>query len=86
MAIFAILSFVLGAMLAHRFKVLVLAPGIGVGAIVAIAIGIARAQDVWLIVVTVMLFSISLQVGYLCGAVVHSLMIGSRALPLKRSV
>jgi hypothetical protein len=85
MTIFAILSFVLGAMLAHRFKVLVLAPGIGVGTIVAIAIGIARAQDVWLIVITVMLFSISLQVGYLCGAVAHSLTVATRARPLKRS-
>jgi hypothetical protein len=85
MAIFAILSFVLGAMLAHRFKVLVLAPSIVVGAIVAIAIGIAQAERAWLVTVAVILFSVSLQIGYICGAVMRSLMIDSSALPLRRS-
>jgi hypothetical protein len=74
MAIYAILSFLLGAMLGHRFKVLILAPAIAVAAVVAIAIGIARAEDVWFIGITVVLVTASLQIGYLCGTIIFALL------------
>lgn len=83
MTIFAILSFLLGAVLGHRFKVLVLCPTIVVGAAVAVAVGIARAEDVWLIVLTVILISVCLQIGYLCGTAVVSLAVASRATRIK---
>ncbi len=73
MAIYAILSLLLGAMLGHRFKVLILAPAIAVAAGVTIAIGIARAEDVWLIGLTVILVTVCLQIGYLCGTIMFSL-------------
>ena len=83
MAIYAILSFLLGAMLGHRFKVLILVPTIAVGAAVAIAIGISRADDVWLIGLTVLLDTVCLQVGYLCGAIGFSLVVTARATRIR---
>jgi hypothetical protein len=83
MANFAILSFLIGAVLGHRFKVLVLVPTIVVGAAVAIGFGIARGDDVWLIGLTVTLVSVCLQIGYLCGAVIVSLVIASRATRIR---
>jgi hypothetical protein len=83
MAIFAILSFLLGAVLGHRFKVLVLVPTIVVGAAVAIFIGIARADDVWLISLTVILVIVGLQIGYLCGTILFSLAVAARATRLR---
>jgi uncharacterized membrane protein len=79
MAIFAILCFLLGAVLGQRFKVLILAPSIAFGAVVAIAVGIGRAEDVWGIVLTVILVSASLEIGYLSGTIINSLMIAERA-------
>jgi hypothetical protein len=82
MAVLAVLSFLLGAMLG-RYKVLVLVPTIVVGAALAIAVGIARADDVWLIGLTVTLASVCLQFGYLCGAVIVSLIVYSRATRIR---
>ncbi len=78
MATFAIFSFLLGAVLGHRFKVLVLVPTIVAGAAVAFAIGIARADDAWLIGLTVLLDTVCLQIGYLCGAIIFSLLSAAR--------
>ena len=79
MTIFAILCFLLGAVLGQRFKVLILGPGIAFGAVVVIALGIGRAEDVWEIVLTVILVSASLQFGYLSGTLINSLTIAERA-------
>ena len=83
MTILAILSFLLGAVLGHRFKVLVLVPAVAVGAAVAIAVGNAQAEGVWLIGLTVTLVSVCLQIGYLCGTVMVSLAVASRATRIK---
>jgi hypothetical protein len=79
MAIFAILCFLLGAVLGQRFKVLILGPSIAFAAVAAIAIGIGRAEDVWGIVLTVILVSASLEIGYLSGTIINSLMTVERA-------
>jgi len=83
MATFAILSFLLGAVLGHRFKVLVLLPAIAIGVVITIGIGIARADDVWLIGLTGVLISVSMQIGYLCGAAIFSLVVTARATRIK---
>ncbi len=83
MATFAILSFLLGAVLGHRFKVLVLVPAIAVGLVVTIGIGIARADDVWLIGLTGALISACIQIGYLCGATIFSLVVAARATRIR---
>jgi len=79
MTIFAILSFLLGAVLGHRFKVMILAPAIIIGAAVVITFGIAQAEDAWLIGLTVILVGVCLQNGYLCGTVMVVLAVASRA-------
>ena len=79
MTILAILSSLFGAVLGHRFKVLILAPTLVIGAGVVIVIGIARAEDAWLIGLTVILVSVCLQIGYLCGTVMALLGVASRA-------
>lgn len=79
MTIFAILCFLLGAVLGQRFKVLILGPSVAFGAVVVIALGIGRAEDVWEIVLTVILVSASLQIGYLSGTLINSLTIAERA-------
>jgi hypothetical protein len=78
MAIFAILCFLLGAVLGQRFKVLVLGPSIAFGVVVAIAVGIGRAEDVWGIVLTVILVSASIEIGYLSGTIINSLIIAEQ--------
>ena len=83
MAIFAILCFLLGAVLGQRLRVLALGPSIAVGMVVAIAIGLIRAEDAWLIVVTAFLVGVCLQIGYLCGAVMESLTIASRTTSIR---
>ena len=83
MITFAILSFLLGAVLGHRFNVLVLVPTIVVGTAIAIGVGITRAEDVWLIGLTVTLASVCLQFGYLCGAAIVSLSVASRATRIR---
>jgi len=81
MAILAALSFLFGAMLG-RYKVLVLVPTIVIGGAAMIGVGIARADDVWAIGLTVALISVCLQIGYLCGATIFSLVVaaGQRGL------
>ena len=86
MAIFAILSFLFGAMLGHRFTVLVLVPTIVVATAVAIGFGISRGDDLWLIGLTVSLVSVCLQIGYLCGAVIVSLVVASRVTRIRNRV
>jgi hypothetical protein len=79
MLIFAILFFLLGAVLGQRFKVLILAPSIAFSAAVAIAVGIGRAEDAWGITLTVIVVSASLEVGYLSGTIINSLLIAEGA-------
>ncbi len=83
MTIVAILSLLLGAVLGHRFKVFVLVPTVAIGSAVAIGVGFAEAVDVWLIVLTVTLAVVCLQIGYLCGAILVSLAVASRATRIK---
>ena len=83
MATFAILSFLLGAVLGHRFKVLVLVPAIAIGVVVTIGLGIARADDVWLIGLTGALISVSIQIGYLFGAAIFALVVTARATRIR---
>lgn len=80
MAIYAVLSFLLGAMLGHRLKVLILAPATAVAAAVAIEVGTARAESVWLIGISVVLVTVCLQIGYFCGLIIFALLAAARAM------
>jgi putative Ca2+/H+ antiporter (TMEM165/GDT1 family) len=61
----------IGALLAQRFKMLVLVPGIALTALVAAMMGYHYGASAWHIVGAVVLDIISLQVGYLVGAGIH---------------
>jgi putative Ca2+/H+ antiporter (TMEM165/GDT1 family) len=67
--VLALISFYVGAVLAWRFKVFVLVPTIAVDVIVVAAVGVARGDYVWSIVLAMVLSTISLQLGYLAGAI-----------------
>ena len=67
-----ILVFTVGAKLARNYGVLVLAPMILIGAGATAAVGIVRGDGALAIVSTCILVIISLQVGYLSGAIVAS--------------
>jgi hypothetical protein len=72
MSTLAIIVFAVGAILARRFGVLVLAPMILIGAGATAAVGIMRGDGALAIVPTCILVIVSLQLGYLSGAIVAS--------------
>jgi hypothetical protein len=63
-----ILTLLIGGALGMRFKVLVLVPAIGLAFIANLAVGIACRDSVSAILMTAVLASVCLQIGYLCGA------------------
>jgi len=62
-----ILSLLLGAILGLRFKVFILVPVIFSGLVVSTIAGFARGADLWPMVLTMMVASAALQLGYLGG-------------------
>jgi hypothetical protein len=67
MSTLILLVFLTGAVLGLRFKVLILAPAIGLALIVVVAMAIARGDGVASILLAGALASVCLQVGYLGG-------------------
>jgi hypothetical protein len=79
MMMLAILSLLAGMVLGQRFKVLILIPAIAASLIVAVAAGIARADDIWSIVMMAVLAATSLQIGYLGGTAIRVMIVATRA-------
>lgn len=75
----ALISLLVGMLVAQRFKVLSLLPVIPLSAVFTIAVGAAHAEADWFIVATTALAIVTLQVGYLLGLAVHQLMVLVRA-------
>jgi hypothetical protein len=75
-----IICAVAGAILGLRCNVLVLAPTITFAMMLAVTIGIARADGVWLIVLMTAALGSAVQLGYLAGTATRA-MIGSSARP-----
>ncbi len=67
MTLLVIVSLLAGMALSQRYKVLILLPAIGVAIVVAVAIGVARADQAWSIILSAVSMTASLQVGYLLG-------------------
>jgi hypothetical protein len=65
--------------LGQRFKVLILLPAIAVATIAAVGIGLAPGDQAWSIVVLAVGVTVALQIGYLVGTGVRSLIIAGRA-------
>ncbi len=71
--------FLIGAVLGMRFKFLILAPAIGF-ALTAVFIGsITRGDSAAMILVTAIVASSCLQIGYLSGVVTHHTAVVARA-------
>jgi membrane protein DedA with SNARE-associated domain len=78
-----LVSLLIGMALGQRFKVLVLVPGSGLAFIVAVLIGITRAEAAWTIVLMSVGVAASLQVGYLVGTTIRHLLVAARASRLR---
>jgi hypothetical protein len=74
-----ILSILVGAAIAQRFKVLALVPAIVVTLLFALVGTLASAHASWTIPLTAVTVIIGLQIGYLLGLVVRHLVLSTRA-------
>jgi hypothetical protein len=79
MMISLIVSFLVGMVLGQRFKVLILLPAITLAVLAVIGGGLARAEPTWSIVLIAIGAAVALQVGYLVGTGIRSLIVGARA-------
>jgi predicted neutral ceramidase superfamily lipid hydrolase len=77
------LSFLVGAALAQRFKIMVLIPAVATVLTLAVGIGLTNAYTSWSIVVTAATAATSMQIGYLIGMSIHGLLAAasSRSAP-----
>ncbi len=69
----AIIGVVIGIVLGLRYKVLILVPAVLFAMVLAIAIGVARADSVWSIVLTTIVVLTAVQLDYLAGTVIHAI-------------
>ena len=67
MFMYAILFLLVGMVVGHRFRILILAPSILVALVLPICLGIARAETIWTITLTTATAITCLQIGYLVG-------------------
>ncbi len=68
----AIISVVVGVVLGLRYKVLILVPAVMFAMLLAIIVGVARADSFWSIVLTTAVLGTAIQLGYLAGAVIRA--------------
>ena len=72
--VLALISVLVGGLLAWRFTVFVLIPAVALDLAYVVAAGVAWGDDVWSIVLAMSLSAIGLQLGYLAGtATLHSI-------------
>jgi K+-transporting ATPase c subunit len=70
MLILAIISFLIGVSLGLRFKVLILAPAIGLALALVAANGIVVEEGIWRLVGSMVIVVTFVQLGYLGGSVI----------------
>jgi ABC-type Fe3+-siderophore transport system permease subunit len=84
MSMLALLSFLIGALLGMRFKVLILIPiGLAITAVVVIAI--ARGDGLSTMLLAEALVLCCLQIGYLGGLLTRYMLVLARAASMRRS-
>jgi hypothetical protein len=71
MTILSIFSLLAGAVLAQRFKVMVLMPASVIVMVLAVGAGVTHAQTAWSIVLMAATAATSIQIGYLIGIGIH---------------
>jgi membrane protein DedA with SNARE-associated domain len=67
MILLGIISVLIGAVLAQRFKIMVLVPATATMLIAAVAAGLAQAHTGWWVVLAAAIVGTSMQVGYIVG-------------------
>jgi uncharacterized membrane protein len=67
----SIVSLTAGALLAHRFKIIVLVPATLLVALLAAGAGLAQSRGVWSIVLIIGAASVGLQAGYFTGMLIQ---------------
>jgi hypothetical protein len=72
MTMLVLSTLLIGGALGMRFKVLILIPAIGLAFIANLAAGFAFSDSVSATLLTAVLASVCLQIGYLCGAMARS--------------
>jgi ABC-type sulfate transport system permease subunit len=77
--------FLIGATLSLRFKFLILLPAIGLAVVGTAVVGIAHADRVGAVVLTIVLTAAALQIGYVFGVVTRTV-IASFSVPQRRAV
>ena len=83
MLVLSTVSFLVGAVLAQRFQIMVLIPAVAAVLTLAVGIGVTNAYTSWSIVVTAATAATSMQIGYLIGMTIHGLLAAasSRSAP-----
>ena len=79
MAAFAILAFLCGAVLAFRFRVLVLYPIIALGATFGMVFGIAAGNGLWTVTLGIITAAMAIQLGYAFGSAGRMSLVMARA-------
>lgn len=67
MLLLATISLLVGAVLAQRFKIMILIPATGIMLVVAVGAGVAQAHTVWWTILMIAAAGASMQVGYIIG-------------------
>jgi len=67
-------SFLVGAVLAQRFKIMVLIPAVATVLTLAVGIGVTNALTAWSSVLTAAATATSMQIGYLIGISIHDVL------------
>ena len=78
LAIIASVSFLIGALLALRWSVLVLAPAIGLALVIVALVGLARGEDAGALAIDVMVTITCMEAGYIGRLVAYALIDASR--------
>jgi hypothetical protein len=72
-----LISFLVGAALAQRFKVMVLMPATVIVLVLAAGTGVTRAQTAWSIILMAVTAGTSLQIGYLAGLFIRHALVAA---------
>ena len=67
MLLLAMISLLVGAVLAQRFKIMILIPATGIMLVAAVGAGVAQAHTVWWTILMIAAAGASMQVGYIIG-------------------
>jgi hypothetical protein len=71
MIILSLLCLLVGAVLGQYFKIRVLIPASVIVLLLAVGTGVTYAHSAWSIILTASMASISIQIGYFIGIVIH---------------